>query len=298
MFGYIRPQTSELLVREYEQYKGIYCSLCKELGKQYGILSRFTLSYDCTFLSLFVMARAQECVAFRKGRCRFNPLKSCTYCGRQHPGLKFSSAVSVLMAYYKVKDDLQDSGFFGKMRSYLMFPWACRVRKKAGKDFPQLEQILQETIGGQTLLEQQGVCSLDACAEPTAQMLSRIFGLLAKENEPDIRRVLESFGYFLGRWVYLMDAADDMQQDLKKKAFNPFLKHFGLAGEVSPEQWRKAKESCNEVLNLTLSQMVGAVNLLDFPNFRPIILNIILQGLPNMQKKLLFEKEKHNVRSV
>ena len=52
MFGYIRPQKGELLVREFEQYRGVYCGLCKQLGKSYGFAARMTLSYDCTFLGL------------------------------------------------------------------------------------------------------------------------------------------------------------------------------------------------------------------------------------------------------
>ena len=297
MFGYIRPQVSELLVREYEQYKGVYCSLCKELGKSYGIFTRFTLSYDSTFLSLFILGRGEECVSFQKGRCVFNPLKRCAYCGQRHPGLKFSSALSVLMTYYKIRDDIEDSGFFGRMRAYLLLPLVSHPRKKAARDFPELEQILQETIGNQKEQEQQESPSLDACAEPTAQLLSRTFGLLAGEEE-FTRRVLETFGYFLGRWVYLIDAADDMEKDLQKKEFNPFLTKLQLTEDATPEQWQEAKTYCNEVLNLTLSQAIGAIHLIDFPHFGPIILNIILQGLPEMQKKLLFEKEKHDVRSV
>ena len=121
--------------------------------------------------------------------------------------------------------------------------------------------------------------------------------MLAGEEE-FTRRVLETFGYFLGRWVYLIDAADDMEKDLQKKEFNPFLTKLQLTEDATPEQWQEAKTYCNEVLNLTLSQAIGAIHLIDFPHFGPIILNIILQGLPEMQKKLLFEKEKHDVRSV
>ena len=61
MFGYIRPKIPELKVREYDQYKGIYCSLCKRMGKEYGIASRFALSYDSTFLVLMMLGLEDEC---------------------------------------------------------------------------------------------------------------------------------------------------------------------------------------------------------------------------------------------
>ena len=80
MFGYIRISKPELKVKEYEMYKAVYCSLCKYLGKEYGILSRLTLSYDFTFLALLNMSLKDGCENFHKGRCAFNPIKKCNYC--------------------------------------------------------------------------------------------------------------------------------------------------------------------------------------------------------------------------
>ena len=297
MFGYIRPQISELLVREYEQYKGVYCSLCKELGKRYGVLSRLTLSYDCTFLSLLLLAQEEACIPFRQGRCVVNPLKRCTFCSTRHPAFAFSSALSVLMTYYHVKDDLEDSGFFGRLRARLLLPLVYRPRKKAAKEYPELAEILSGTIGGQSQVEKE-TPSLDACAEPTAKLLSGVFRLAAGDD-PERRRVMESFGYFLGRWVYFMDAADDMEKDWKKKEFNPFLHRLQLAGENPEAAIEDSKLYCNEVLNATLSQALAAFHLLRLPHYSSIVENILEQGLPAMQKKLLFEKEKkEHVRSV
>ena len=297
MFGYVQPQVSELLVREYQQYKGVYCSLCKELGKSYGILSRFTLSCDCTFFSLQLLGLRSSAVSFEKGRYVFNPLKRCSFCAHRPEELKLSAALSVLMTHHKLRDDRADSGFFGKLRAGLLAPLVYRPRKKAARDFPELAQILEETVGRQTQLEQEEEPSLDACAEPTAQMLSRTFGLLAQEDTAD-RRVLETFGYFLGRWVYLMDAADDLEKDVCRREFNPFAVQLSLTKETAPEQWQQAKLYCNEVLNATLSQAIAAFQLMGFERFGSILHNVVFQGLPDLQKKLLFEKEKHDVRSV
>ena len=75
MFGYVRVDKPELKVKEYEMYKAVYCSLCKSLGKHYGILSRFTLSYDFTFLALLNMSLKDGCNIIEQKRCAFNPLK-------------------------------------------------------------------------------------------------------------------------------------------------------------------------------------------------------------------------------
>ena len=295
VFGYIRPQKSELLVREYEQYKGVYCALCKQLGKSYGIAARLTLSYDCTFLAMTMLALSGECPGFHTGKCVVNPFKKCTYCSGGQQSFQFASALSVIMTYHKVKDDIADSGFFGKIRSVLLLPLVSHAYKKARKNYPQLAQIVSAAMTMQSEAEHSVQPSIDFCAEPTAQMLSQVFGLVAGDNEQN-KRVLEQFGYFLGRWVYLIDAADDMEKDMKSNSFNPFVIKLQLSAPCA--QFEKAKPYCNEVLNATLSQATAAIQLMSFQHFESIINNIVLLGLPEMQKELLFEKEKKNVGSI
>lgn len=55
MFGYVRPFKGEMLVKEYDAYKGVYCQLCRALGKYYGFPMRLTLSYDCTLYALLAL---------------------------------------------------------------------------------------------------------------------------------------------------------------------------------------------------------------------------------------------------
>lgn len=303
MFGYIRPQKSELLVREYEQYKGVYCALCKQLGKSYGFTARLTLSYDCTFLVMVMLALSPECPGFHTGKCVVNPLKKCTYCSGGQQSFQFASALSVVMTYHKVKDNLADSGFLGKIRSGLLLPLVSHSYKKAKKDYPQLAKIVSDAMVMQSKAEQSAQPSIDYCAEPTAQMLSQVFELLAADEEKN-KRVLRQFGYFLGRWVYLVDAADDMKKDIKSNSFNPFILKLQLKltdfaeNNEQTEREKQAKSYCNEVLNATLSQAVAALQLMNFQHFESIINNIVHLGLPEMQKELLFEKEKKNVGSV
>lgn len=301
MFGYVRPHKSEMLVREYEEYKAVYCSLCRQLGKSYGPAARLTLSYDCTFYAMLLLAMNSECAGYRSGRCMVNPLKKCTYYKAGEPELTAASALSVLMTYYKIKDDIQDSRFWGKIRGYLLLPVAAHARRKAARDYPQMDRIVSEAMKQQKLAEENQSPGLDRCAEPTAIMLQRVFELSAGEN-PDPSesrvRVLRQVGYFLGRWIYLMDAADDIEKDLKEGAFNPFLIENNLSKTSTKEEIGKVRENANQSLNLTLSQLIAAFNILDFQHFGPILQNIITQGLPEIQKELLFKKEKMNVGSL
>ena len=72
MFGYIRPNKPELLVKEYDLYKSAYCGLCKRMGKDYGRLSRLALSYDGTFLAMLSM-RSEERRVGKECRSRWSP---------------------------------------------------------------------------------------------------------------------------------------------------------------------------------------------------------------------------------
>ena len=291
MFGYIKPHKPELLVREFEQYRAVYCSLCKQLGKSYGVIARFTLSYDCTFLAMVGMGRSATSCEFGQGRCVMNPLRKCPFCKGEQSELVFASALSVIMTYYKVQDDKKDPGAASKIRAFLMWPFAARAHKKAKRDFPQLEQAVADAMALQNRVEKEAEPSLDACAEPTAKMLSAVFSLLAEPNTAEYR-ILEQFGYFLGRWVYLMDAADDMQKDLKKKAFNPFVRDYGLTHDSTPEDFRQAAERCNQALYMTMSQVVAAFQLLEFEQFGSILQNIVCLGLPQMQREFMLKMEK------
>jgi hypothetical protein len=300
LFGYIRPQKSELLVREYEEYKGIYCSLCRRLGENYGMAARLTLSYDCTFYAMLVLSQNPQCPGFKSGRCVVNPLKKCTYCNGGESGLNSAAALSVIMTYYKIRDDIQDSHFLGKLRGFLLLPAAASARKKAMRNFPQMDSAVSQAMTMQREAEQSENSSIDFCAEPTAVMLQNIFRMAAENpnTEESALRVFEQAGYFLGRWVYLMDAADDMEKDIRTDSFNPFLTQYHLGKDSTKEELRNARETINQTLNMTLARLTAAFNLLEFEHFSSILGNVIQKGLPAMQRQILFEKENANVRSL
>ncbi len=299
MFGYVRPQKSELLVREFEQYKGVYCSLCRALGKRYGIASRLALNYDCTFYAMLLLSRNKDCTGFRVGRCVVNPVKKCTYCNAGEKELTSAAALTVIMTYYKIRDNISDSKFAGKLTGYLLLPFAAYARKKAARDFPKMDSIVSEAIVQQGQMERAENPGIDSCAEPTANMLKQIFsdGDTTENNNAETR-ILEQVGYYLGRWVYLIDAADDLEKDIRTASFNPFILQYKLTKNTSTEEIRSAKETANQVLNLTLSQLIAAFRLMDIEHFGSILNNIICEGLPEMQKEILFKKEKGNVRSL
>lgn len=284
MFGYIRIQKSELLVRELEAYKSVYCGLCRQMGRDYSFLSRFILSYDCTFYAVFLLSLRKSCAGFERKCCRFNPLRRCTYCKQSDDSISRAAALSIILAYYKLIDDISDSGFFKRVGVKIVKPLFSRWRKKAACRYPELDKLVETMLISQQKAEQNPDCNLDMAADPTAVMLGSVMALEGRDET--MKRVLYQTGYGLGRFIYIIDAVDDFDKDMKSGAFNPF-KNCGNRSEVM-------KNNLSQALAMTFD----AYNLIDLVDFKGIIDNVILKGLPTVQSEILKKCEVNNERSV
>ena len=288
MFGYLQIQKSELLVREYETYKAVYCGLCKQMGREYSFLSRFALSYDCTFYAMLIMSLKRSCSGFDNGRCRFNPLKKCQFAHVNDDAYSKSAALTVILAYYKLKDDISDSGFFKRIGARLLLPFFSHWRKKAAKRFAYLDEAAAQMMASQLALEGKDNPCLDETAHPTATMLAAV---LRHEGEDEAtRRVLSELGYQLGRWIYFMDAADDLEKDIKRGSFNPFknLQTDDLQGYQT------------QLMNHSLARAYDAYNLLNITDFKGMMDNMLLYGFPARQNAVVHHtsEEESNDKSI
>ncbi|MFQ6829145.1 MAG: DUF5685 family protein [Acutalibacter sp.] len=174
MFGYVRPFKSELLVREYDQYKAAYCQLCRALREHYGRAASFTLSYDCTFYALLALSTREAELKLHHGRCVMNPLKKCDFLEASGEAYHKAAALSVLLTYHKLRDNLEDDSFLKSLGSRLFLPFVSRKAKKAAGEYPFLAQQAQKAMEGQAQAEKEGA-GVDACAEPTANLLAALF---------------------------------------------------------------------------------------------------------------------------
>lgn len=286
MFGYVRPYQAELKVKEYRQYRAIYCQLCRTMKKEYGLLSTFSLNYDCTFYAMLALSVSGTKVCEQTAVCAANPLKKCRYLAADGEEYKRAAALSVLLTYHKLNDDREDEGFLKAVGCKMLLPFVGRKAEKAAAEYPGLAKAAEEAMLCQKKAEDEQL-SPDACAEPTAHLLETIFAELSSGGQA---LALGQFGYYLGRWVYLMDAADDLEEDRKKKRFNPFVNRFNLAGDepLSAEAMREAEKACNEVLNATVARIIPPMQLLELENFGPVIENVVKFGLPELQREILF----------
>ena len=174
----------------------------------------------------------------------------------------------------------------------LVMPYFSRLRKKALPRFAAVDQIFREMTESQQRLEKSGCSSTDQAAEPTAKALSALLAML--QDDPLERRVLEQMGYQLGRWIYFMDALDDIHEDFINKGYNPFIqKNPELFEGITEEQWKKEGipetilDSAIGSLNLTAAQLAAAYGLLTVRQLKPVLDNIIYLGLEESRKAVL-----------
>lgn len=274
LLGYVRAYKPELKFKEYDIYKGIYCSLCKRLMKRYSPLSQLLLSYDVTFLAIVLMSVREKCVSIGQSRCCYNPLKKCHSCKGANDVLDFCADVTVILAYYKVCDNISDSTFFKKIAAYLILPFMSLIHKKAAKLQPEVEKSVSEAMKLQHETEKQPSCGADRAAHASAQSLSEILLAGVGDCGEACREKLRRFGYLLGRFVYIADAFDDVKDDIKTGSFNPMK----LKYEAGKESFCEYVQSS---INLNIGELLKCWDDISEDGFSDIIRNVIYYGLYN-----------------
>lgn len=285
MFGYVRAYKPEMKIAEFDTYKAIYCSLCRKLGKRYGALAQSSLSYDFTFLLALLLSLEPQCCGYRKMRCRYNPLKKCIRLDKESESLEYTAACLVCSAYYKIVDNIEDSGFFKRMLYRLLKLFYSRHRKKAANLYPQVDEACQTMMVAQRAAEQCKTDSLDAAAEPTAVFLRRIFTLSCPDKA---KRIMGRIGYCAGKAVYLLDAIDDLRDDIKSGGYNPIAVKYKLYGGADLESARK-EAAC--LVKFCITELAACFELLDIYRYKGILGNVIYLGMPKMLEKLTKDGE-------
>lgn len=275
MFGYVKIFKPELKIYEYEVYRSVYCAVCKRLGKKYGHAVRFSLSYDFAFLAVLGLAAENKCLNIKKSHCVYNPLKKCSYTECDSGVFDFTCAASVIMLYYKLTDDVRDSGFFKSMPRRIYRSLIGRKYRRAANEYPDIEAAVAEMNALQIKSEAEN-STMDVSAEPSAAALGKVCSLLAKDDTQS--RILYRIGYCVGKWVYLADALDDLEDDLKHGNFNP------LADADT--------ENAVGNLNVCSTEAGASFELLGKNAYAPILKNIFYLGMPAEIKRILNKKEK------
>lgn len=263
--------------KDYDLYKGVYCSLCKSIGKRYGLAARLTLSYDFTFLAILRMAVRENKVCMHKSHCSFNPLKKCYDCSAESPDIAYTADVSMLTFYHKVKDNIDDSRFFKKLLCKMLMPYANHIYKKAKKNNPKIAEKLERLMERQSLAERNNA-GIDEAADSSARMLAEMVSCNIDSSD---NAALERLGYFLGRWVYIIDAVDDCADDIKNGSFNPLKDRYTSAD---------FKSRSEEMLSLTVGEAINNLKKLKIYRFYDIINNILIYGTQYSARKVIYKE--------
>ncbi|MGD9559331.1 MAG: DUF5685 family protein [Oscillospiraceae bacterium] len=269
MFGYVLPVKAEMKVRDFESYRAVYCGLCKQLGKSYGVFSRFLLNYDLVLLAVTADALSGEAGCVSCDGCFANPLarRPTLY---STGGLALAADGLVMLSYHKLRDNLSDESFWKRVGYGLLQPFARRMYRKAAARRPQLAEAISQAMGRQLLLETAHCASVDEACEPTALMCQALFAAVA-ENESD-RRILSRLGLFAGQVVYLLDAAEDYAGDQKNGRYNVFIE----AGLSHADAIHTAQRRCR----MAAGEIALCYNLLNIRQYKDILDNIFFLGLP------------------
>ncbi len=272
MFGYIKPLEPQLKVCELDTYKAVYCGVCRGLSKRFGPAARLTLSYDFTFIAMLYAALGDDAPAFSPQHCPLNPIK-------KRPHLEYSSAVefscemAILLLHEKCVDNAADSGFLASLGWHMLLPFSHSAAKRAGASQPAAAERAHEMTLSQQRVEALGdAATVDMSCDPTAAALSEILGMIS--DAPANQRILKRLGYMLGRFIYLCDAIDDLEGDIRHSRFNPL--------KARPDRTEHAA-----MLRLTMAEAANAYALLSPRYFKEILDNIIFLGLPATAQRLL-----------
>lgn len=233
MFGYVRAWMPELKVCELEYYRAAYCGLCQACGRCTGCRSRALLNYDFAFLALVRMALTGETAQIKRRRCFVHPLKKRAMMLQQGQ-LDYCAYAAALLNYHKCRDDVTDESGKRRLRARLGLAYMRRMHRVAAREYPGLEQLIVERLDELSGLERARCASVDIPAGVFGEITAAIlcYGL-----ESDRAAVARQIGYHVGKWIYIADALDDYDDDIKRGSYNPLalLWPEGLDDDVRGE---------------------------------------------------------------
>ena len=268
MFGYVRPSNDRLTEEERQTFHAAYCGLCHTLGKRNGAAGRKILSYDLTFLAMLLSEGGGTC----EKRCAVHPIRK-RRCACGDAAMDVAADMSVILTWWQIQDGIADHGFWSGLK-YRAASWMLRrAYRKARLLRPAFDEGTRHHLKALSQLEKEKSSSIDAAADTFAQLLS---GAADEVEEPVKRRVLAQMLYHLGRWIYLIDAADDLKKDAAAGSYNPLPMRYQLPGDTLTDT---ARQELAQTLDSSIRAMAAAFELWDFGQYDPIIESTVYQGL-------------------
>ncbi len=276
MFGYILPEKPEMKIKEYELFRAYYCGVCKSIGKSHGQLKRLVLNYDSTFLAILLSSVSGERLDVRKERCIAHQINK-RYVVRNNSIVDYASDINILLAYYNLEDKMLDDGSVLSCGGMFLMSNAFRKLKKK---YPQKCDIIESRLRELHRLEEEKCPSMDRAAEPFAKLMEEVTAYEPLCRNENNEKILRWIGYNLGKWIYILDAYDDIVKDLESGNYNPLILQFRFEEGEEPDFFKKRiRDRVEFNLTYSLNQISKAYELMKIKGNSGILENIIYMGM-------------------
>ena len=279
MFGYVRINKMDLTFREFDYYKGYYCGLCKYLKENHGEVSRLSLNYDITFLIVILTALYKLDSDITYERCIANPLKKKMRIVNEIT--EYAASMNILLSYYKLEDNLYDDNGIKDKLAYELYKGKL---KKAYEKYPQKAEYIKQQLGNLRELEKQESKSIDKVYNTFGNLMGEIFVYKKDEYEQNLRNI----GFNLGKYIYILDAYEDLEEDNKKGRYNPFIDYIDKKEEL--------KNKVDRLISMSLGMATKNIEQLNLEFNKSIIDNIIYSGVYLRYKSILEKGCESNVQ--
>lgn len=261
MFGYVTANKPEMKLREFARYKGFYCGLCRRLRRLYGGLGQITLTYDMTFLIVLLTSLYEPATEETKKRCLIHPAKKQYMLYNEISD--YAADMNILLASGHCEDDWKDEK---KISGFLGMKALSRKKKAIAAKYPRQAGVIAGSLEELSCLEKENCRDIDAAARPFGNLMAELFIW----REDAFQNILRRMGFYLGKFIYIMDAYMDVEEDSKKNCYNPFLQNFSE---------NDFEERVHQMLDGTLRMAIAEFEKLPCEQDLAIIRNILYEGV-------------------
>ena len=282
MFGYVTFYKDELKIKDFNKFRAYYCGLCKELGKSFNQLVRLGLSYDFTFLALLMDSVDGSDTLFSAQGC-FKHLGKKRATVKDNTSVKYASDMSIVFMYYKLLDDVKDD--FSLLSAVALIPYWFAFQK-VKKKYPREITAIKDNLEALSKLEKEQCGNIDEVAHSFAQIMEVLFD----RGDDDLKRL----GYNIGRFIYIADAANDYEKDVKKKKYNPY--RYAYSDKTADD----IKQLAGNSMMMTLSMAAQNYENLKIIKNKDLLDNIIYLGLRQRMESVVCndKRGKENGKSL
>ncbi len=261
MLGVMTIRKDELKFREFDRYRGFYCGLCHAIGKRCGGACRMALSFEMTFMAMLLTSLYEPQTSQDMRRCAFHPVHKRLMLGND--AIDYCADLSALVSYYDLRDGWEDERRADRLAESALLKKAAI---RAGEALPRQKEAVERYVSSLHEIERRNDENLDAAANLTGELLAELFVFKKDVYEQDLREM----GFYLGKFIYLCDCFEDIEQDIKKKNYNPLI---ALSSRADFEQ------ESRQMLEDMMARACRAFECLPLIDDAPIMRNILYSGI-------------------